>query len=648
MAAYLRAGVANDGDLTIGHCTMIGSHFSGPRFPFYVFRFPVSLCRKNRERQVSLIGIHQVESGSMPIRKLPAHLVNQIAAGEVVERPASIVKELVENSLDSGARRIRVEVEKGGSRRIRISDDGCGIPRDELALALDSHATSKIGSLEELEGVATMGFRGEALPSIASVSRLRLASRPQGEDSGHEIEAENGRLSEPRPTGMPSGTVVDVHDLFYNTPARRKFMRTERTEFGHIDEVVRRLALARMDVDFELAHDGRSNRRLMPAVDEASRDRRVASVCGDEFLAQSIRFDSEHAGMRLAGWIARPSFSRSQADLQFFFVNGRLVRDRLVAHAVRQAYRDVLFHGRHPAFVLMLELDPARVDVNVHPQKTEVRCRDGRLVHDFLFSTIHSQLSGTRPGSSADSPAVMPGTAGGGHRFDSGQQQAGLGLGVAESVARYAELAQARPQTAPDSGDELPPLGFAVAQIHGVFVLAENAHGLIVVDMHAAHERIVYERLKQSWGEDRVRSQRLLVPEKIAVSRRETLALESHLDELARLGFELDLAGPEAVLIRAVPSMLAQADSQRLVRDVLADLVELGDSRRVETVIDELLSTIACHGSVRANRRLNIEEMNALLRDMERTERSDQCNHGRPTWVQLDMKSLDRLFLRGQ
>jgi DNA mismatch repair protein MutL len=586
----------------------------------------------------------------MPIRKLPAHLVNQIAAGEVVERPASIVKELVENSLDSGARRIRVEVEKGGSRRIRISDDGRGIPCDELALALDSHATSKIASLEELEGVATMGFRGEALPSIASVSRLRLASRPQGEDSGHEVEAENGRLSEPRPAGMPPGTVVDVHDLFYNTPARRKFMRTERTEFGHIDEVVRRLALARMDVDFELAHDGRSNRRLMPAVDEASRDRRVASVCGDEFLAQSIRFDSEHAGMRLAGWIARPSFSRSQADLQFFFVNGRLVRDRLVAHAVRQAYRDVLFHGRHPAFVLMLELDPARVDVNVHPQKTEVRFRDGRLVHDFLFSTIHSQLSGTRPGSSAGSPAQMPGTAVGGPRAESwaGQQQAGLGLGVAESVARYSELARAHPQPSSDADVEVPPLGFAVAQIHGVFVLAENAHGLIVVDMHAAHERIVYERLKQSWAEDRVRSQRLLVPERIAVSRREVLALESHLAELARLGFELDQAGPEAVLIRAVPSMLAQADSQRLVRDVLADLVELGDSRRVEAVIDELLSTIACHGSVRANRRLNIEEMNALLRDMERTERSDQCNHGRPTWVQLDMKSLDRLFLRGQ
>ncbi|QOC21664.1 DNA mismatch repair endonuclease MutL [Wenzhouxiangella sp. AB-CW3] len=589
----------------------------------------------------------------MPIRKLPTHLVNQIAAGEVVERPASIVKELVENSLDAGSRRIRVEVEKGGSRRIRVSDDGGGIVADELALALHSHATSKIGSLEELEGVATMGFRGEALPSIASVSRLRLASRPADADTGYEVEAEGGESSEPRPTGMPHGTVVDVRDLFYNTPARRKFMRTERTEFGHIDEVVRRLALARMDVDFELAHDGRSIRRLLPASDEAGRDRRVASVCGDEFLAQAISFDTDHAGMRLAGWIARPSFSRSQSDLQFFFVNGRLVRDRLVAHAVRQAYRDVLFHGRHPAFVLMLELDPARVDVNVHPQKTEVRFRDGRLVHDFLFSTIHSRLSGTRPGSRATAPASLPHRGDNVHELAAGQgrHQAGLGLGVAESVARYAELARtasAVPSAQQDNETDMPPLGFAVAQIHGVFVLAENAHGLVVVDMHAAHERIVYERLKQSWGEDRVRSQRLLVPEKIAVSRREAMALESHVDEMSRLGFEVDLAGPEAVLIRAVPGMLARADSQKLVRDVLADLVELGDSRRVETVIDEMLSTMACHGSVRANRRLNIDEMNALLRDMERTERADQCNHGRPTWVQLDMKSLDKLFLRGQ
>lgn len=584
----------------------------------------------------------------MPIRKLPDHLVNQIAAGEVIERPASIVKELVENSLDAGADRIRVEVESGGTRRIRVSDNGTGIALDELAVALSPHATSKIGSLDDLERVATMGFRGEALPSIASVSRLRLASRPPDADSGHAVEAEGGTVSEARAHGMPPGTTVDVRDLFYNTPARRKFMRTERTEYGHLDEVVRRMALARMDVDFELIHNARATRRLLPAADEASVARRVAAVCGQEFADQSLAIDTGHAGMVLRGWVARPSFSRSQADMQFFFVNGRLVRDRLVTHAVRQAYRDVLFHGRHPAYVLMLELDPARVDVNVHPQKTEVRFRDGRLVHDFLFSTIHEQLAGTRPGhASAPVPAAaVEGVAG--HRMQEGARQAGLGLSVSESVARYAQLAGAAPATESGRDEDVPPMGFAVAQIHGVYVLAENAEGLVLVDMHAAHERIVYEQLKRSWQEERVRSQRLLVPRKLAVSQREAMGLEQHVDALYRLGFELDLAGPEAVVIRAVPSLLASADADRLVRDVLADIAELGDSRRVETVIDELLGTIACHGSVRANRRLGIEEMNALLRDMERTERSDQCNHGRPTWVQLDMKSLDRLFLRGQ
>lgn len=587
----------------------------------------------------------------MPIRKLPVHLVNQIAAGEVIERPSSIVKELVENSLDAGARRIRVEVERGGARRIRVSDDGRGIAREELTLALSAHATSKIESLEDLEGVGTLGFRGEALPSIASVSRLRLASRVAHSDSGFELEAEGGSIGEIRPAGMPEGTVVEVRDLFYNTPARRKFMRTERTEFGHIDDLLKRLALARMDVALDLAHDGRVVRSLGPAVDEASRNRRVAAVCGDGFMEQAIALNEAHAGLELSGWIARPGFSRSQADLQFFFVNGRLVRDRLVAHAVRQAYRDVLFHGRHPAFALMLKLDPQRVDVNVHPQKHEVRFRDGRLVHDFLFKIIHHALSGTRPGGEAAQAAaasrahatapVSPGPhqAGG---------QAGLGLAVAETVSRYAELARAPQRREAATGSDIPPLGFAVAQIHGVFVLAENADGLVVVDMHAAHERIVYEQLKQAWREERVRSQQLLVPEKIAVSAREAQALEMHIDDLGRLGFELGLAGPEAVVIRAVPALLARADGQGLVRDVLADLVALGQSQRIDTVLDELLSTIACHGSVRANRRLTIDEMNALLRDMERTERSDQCNHGRPTWVQLDMQALDRLFLRGQ
>lgn len=594
----------------------------------------------------------------MPIRKLPSHLINQIAAGEVVERPASVVKELVENSLDAGADRIRVEVEQGGVRRIRVSDNGGGIARDELALALSAHATSKIASLDDLEEVASLGFRGEALASIASVSRLRLASRPADQDDGLELDSEGGQISEPRPVGMPAGTIIEIRDLFYNVPARRKFVRTERTEFNHIDELVRRLALANMAAGFELIHNGRAVRRLPPVVDANEWVRRVGEVCGEAFVDHALELEREHAGMVLSGWVARPSFSRSQADQQFFFVNGRLVRDRLVAHAVRQAYRDVLFHGRHPAFVLRLQIDPRRVDVNVHPQKTEVRFRDGRLVHDFLFSTINHALADTRPGQSKGAPAVVPGgglspSAQNGSGFGAGRPaQSGLGLSVADQLARYSSLVRSDSQNAanptPADGTDVPPLGFAVAQIHGVFVLAENADGLVVVDMHAAHERIVYEQFKQSWAEQRVRSQRLLVPEKLAVSRREASALETHGGGLDRLGFELDLAGPEAVMVRAVPSLLANSDPLGLVRDLLADLVELGRSERIESSIDALLSTMACHGSVRANRRLTIDEMNRLLRDMERTERSDQCNHGRPTWVQLDMKSLDHLFLRGQ
>ena len=592
----------------------------------------------------------------MTIRQLPPHLVNQIAAGEVVERPASVVKELMENALDAGAKRIRLEVEEGGLRRIRVSDDGRGIDADQLALALSPHATSKIGSLEDLEGVSSFGFRGEALPSIASVSRLRLASRPADSDTAMEVRAEGGKVSEPSPAGLPPGTVVEVRDLFFNTPARRKFLKTERTEFNHIDDTVKRLALANMSVAFELHHNGRAVRRFPAADSEQAMIRRVGEVCGEAFVDQALTLDNRHADLQLTGWIARPSFSRSQADLQFFFVNGRLVRDRLVGHAVRQAYRDVLFHGRHPAFVLSLTLDPRRVDVNVHPQKTEVRFRDGRLVHDFLFSTINRALADTRPGQGHSSPAQLPqaltgnGPAASNPALGSWPQpsrQGGLGLTVSDSMARYGELARPAP-LARDCEAPIPPLGFALAQLHGVYVLAENAEGLVLVDMHAAHERIVYEQLKQRWSDDRVRAQRLLVPERMAIASREANALERHLDAMTRLGFELDLAGPETLLVRAVPSLLAQANPLGLVRDVLADLVELGDSDRVETALDELLSTMACHGSVRANRRLNLEEMNALLRDMERTERSDQCNHGRPTWVQLDMKALDRLFLRGQ
>ncbi|PKL95197.1 MAG: DNA mismatch repair protein MutL [Gammaproteobacteria bacterium HGW-Gammaproteobacteria-8] len=604
----------------------------------------------------------------MPIRGLPTHLVNQIAAGEVVERPASVVKELVENSLDAGADRIRVEIDGGGQRRIRIVDNGGGIPADELPLALAPHATSKIASLEDLESVASLGFRGEALASIAAVSRLSLSSCPQPGGTGMRIESEGGRIIDPAPCAMPPGSVIEVRDLFFNTPARRKFMKTDKTEFGHIDELIKRLALARMDVAFELRHDGRATRNLPAADDAQARLARVERVCGGAFVDAAMEIGTEHAGLRLSGWIARPEFSRSQADMQYFFVNGRMVRDRLVTHAVRQAYADVLYSGRHPAYVLMLELDPGRIDVNVHPQKTEIRFRDGRLVHDFLFAMIHRVLADTRAGAVERIPAGPDRTAVGDRAAwrpsslsDRMQPALRLGSGsdrVRQDLERYAGLAREAltdPIASGASGPgaageavEVPPLGFALAQLHGVYILAQNAHGLIVVDMHAAHERITYERMKQSWSEDRIRTQPLLVPETLACSSTEVRALEQHADELRKLGFELDPAGPESVLIRAVPALLAGADKAALVRDVLADLVELGQSRRVEQAIDELLSTAACHGSVRANRRLSIDEMNALLRDMERTERSGQCNHGRPTWTQLDMGQLDRLFLRGR
>jgi len=596
---------------------------------------------------------------NVSIRGLPAHLVNQIAAGEVVDRPASVVKELAENALDAGADRVAIEIDGGGARRIRVTDNGGGIDPGELELALSPHATSKIQSLEDLEAVATMGFRGEALASIASVSRLSLSSRSLRAEAGARIDAEGARVEDVAPCAMPPGTVVEVRDLFFNTPARRKFLKTEKTEFNHIGELVKRLALARTDVAFELRHNGKASRSLPAAHDDDGRLDRVKRVCGGEFVESALAVDAEHRGLRLTGWVARPAFSRSQADMQFFFVNGRLVRDRLVTHAVRQAYSDVLYGGRHPAYVLMLEIDPARVDVNVHPQKTEVRFRDGRLVHDFLFSMLNRVLAETRAGGDSGrdrqdggSGAIDMRSGSGSSGYASGPQP-GLGLPVSEAIQRYAELAlggNANSQLAEAAVSEtdIPPLGFALAQIHGVYVLSQTARGLVIVDMHAAHERITYERMKVSWAEDRVRNQPLLVPETLAVSSREVAALEDHRDALARLGFDLDAAGPESVIVRAVPALLARADVAGLVRDVLSDLVELGGSRRVANAVDELLSTAACHGSVRANRKLTVDEMNALLRDMERTERSDQCNHGRPTWVELDMGQLDKLFLRGR
>ncbi|MCR6701957.1 MAG: DNA mismatch repair endonuclease MutL [Dokdonella sp.] len=608
------------------------------------------------------------------IHALPPELVNQIAAGEVIERPASVVKELVENSIDAGATRVEVDVEDGGARLIRVRDDGGGIDPDDLPLAITAHATSKIASFDDLERVGTLGFRGEALPSIASVSRFALASRTAGGSAAWRIEVDGGRPSPPKPAQHPVGTVVEVRDLFYNVPARRKFLRAERTEFGYIDDLIRSIALARAEVEFRLVNNGKPLRLLRPVRGDGDWQRRVGDVLGSDFVEQSLRVDHAAAGLRLHGWVGLPTASRSQADQQYFHVNGRLVRDRLVAHAVRQAYADVLFHGRHPAFVLFLELDPALVDVNVHPAKHEVRFRESRLVHDFLYRTLDEALSATRAGQALPAPAAAStatSAAGAAPAWPQYRQQGGLGLGVREPLADYAALLGAAPSVAAvpldataaaigrfepriggvaaaDGEAEIPPLGFALAQLHGVYILAENAQGLVLVDMHAAHERITYEKLKQAQAGEGIRAQQLLVPLTLALSEREAAAVEEHAERFAALGFEVVRSGPQGALVRRVPLLLEGSDVARLVRDVIADFLAQGSSRRIEEAGNEILATMACHGSVRANRRLGLPEMNALLREMERTERSGQCNHGRPTTVLLGMGDLDRLFLRGR
>ncbi|MDJ0739508.1 MAG: DNA mismatch repair endonuclease MutL [Gammaproteobacteria bacterium] len=595
------------------------------------------------------------------IQALPTQLVNQIAAGEVVERPASVVKELVENSLDAGATRIQVDAERGGSKLIRVTDNGSGIDKDDLALALSRHATSKLQALDDLERIASMGFRGEALPAIASVSRLSLASRRDGATAAWQID---GAGAEPAPAALPAGTRVSVHDLFYNTPARRKFLRTDKTEFGHVEQVVKRLALVRHDVAFALNHNGREVFAAAGAADRAAHERRLGDLLGPAFLDDALFFDHAAAGLRLSGWVARPAFSRSQADMQHFYVNRRMVRDKLVTHAVRQAYQDVLYHGRHPAYVLFLELDPVLVDVNVHPTKHEVRFREGRLVHDFLFRTLHDVLAEPVTAVAGEDPGAGRAPA----AADPAPLQHGMPLRVAERRAAYraAEAWQAPSSlpgtstvgadsaataalaTAHDSDADAQPLGFAIAQLHGVYVLAQNAAGLVVVDMHAAHERITYEAFKRARDGDGIKSQPLLVPVSVAVSRREADLVEQHHAVFGELGMQVDRLGEQSLVVRALPALLRDADAEGLLRDVLADLVVHGDSRRILERSNAVLGTMACHASVRANRRLGIEEMNALLRDIERTERSGQCNHGRPTWTQLDMAALDRLFLRGR
>ena len=596
----------------------------------------------------------------MSIRQLPDLLVNQIAAGEVVERPSSVVKELIENSLDAGARAIQVTLEQGGKRLVRVVDDGCGIPRDELPLALARHATSKISSLEELEEVETMGFRGEALPSMASVSRMTISSRVADTEHAWQVKTANGETEAATPAAGAPGTSVELRDLFYNVPARRKFMRADRTEFSHVDELVKRFALARPDIGFQLQHNNRVVRQFPPVHTEEQVLVRLEAVIGPEFVEHALKIDEQRGSFGLRGWVAEPRYNRPQADRQFFFVNGRVIKDRLVAHAIRQAFRDVLFHGRHPAFVLFLEMPYAGVDVNVHPQKHEVRFRDSRSVHDFIYSTLNRCLAGAgvgggalRPGTEVQDPGIT------GQTGEWAARQAAMPINVAEQMQSYAQLVSSPLRNVGGSGgpvefpatqesDEFPPLGFALAQLHGIYILAENQHGLVLVDMHAAHERITYERFKAGLAQDGIRSQNLLVPVTVHVSEREADMVEEHSASLETLGISCDRSGPQTVAVRKVPTLLQQADISRLLQDVLSELASDGKSLKIEAEMDEILSSMACHGSVRANRQLNTAEMNALLRDMERTERAAQCNHGRPTWVQLDMQNLDRLFLRGR
>lgn len=591
----------------------------------------------------------------MAIRALPDHLINQIAAGEVVERPASVVKELVENAIDAGATRVDIELEEGGARLIRIRDDGEGIATEDLPLALSRHATSKIASMDDLEGVLTLGFRGEALPSIASVSRMSVTTRHVNAEHGQRIEVDGGQGSPVEPHAHPQGTTIEVRDLFFNIPARRKFLKAERTELNHIEDWLRQLALARPDVDIRVSHNGKALRRWSRQEDLLS-TKRLDDALGAEFAANAMRVEHEVAGLRMSGWIARPTYSRSSADQQHLFVNGRAIRDRSIAHAIKRAYADVLFHGRQPAYVLFLELDPRRVDVNVHPAKHEVRFRDARFVHDFVFRTVSDALRETRAGATEH---AMPTSAGSPELPSSFRdwrpEPSNLSIGARFDAQTYRDLYAPQNAAAPmqvteraSADEDIPPLGFAIAQLHGIYILSQTREGMIVVDMHAAHERIVYERLKNALDTDGIKSQAMLVPMTLAVSEREADAVEANAAMFAELGFELNRNGPQSVVIRSVPVLLANGEVEALVRDVLSDLVEFGHVQRIETHRNELLATMACHGSVRANRRLSVPEMNALLRDMETTERSDQCNHGRPTWTAVTLADMDRWFLRGR
>jgi DNA mismatch repair protein MutL len=618
------------------------------------------------------------------IARLPDQLISQIAAGEVVERPASVLKELLENSLDAGSKAIQVTLEEGGVKLIRVSDDGCGIAREQLALALTRHATSKISSLDDLERVGTLGFRGEALASVASVARLALSSREHGASHAWKLKADAG--AEPEPAALMAGTVVEMRDLYYNTPARRKFLKAEGTEFAHCTDAVKRLALTRPDVAFSLTHNGRTLFQLAPA-DPA---RRIADILGEDFISAARRFETAAGPITLGGFAIDPTRAGEAKDGQYVFVNNRFVRDKIIAHALREAYRDVLHGSRQPAVCLFLGIDPALVDVNVHPAKTEVRFRDSRAVHQFVFHAIQRTLASPVLNSAPHAASVPAGddvasrlppppanldSSGDSVRaplaFD-GQnrpvsayhppRQASLGVAEPAAAAYLAFARQASGALSSSSPDthpaqfhpsagvdrDSPPLGYALAQLHGIYVLAQNSRGLVLVDMHAAHERILYEKLKTAIDQRQIATQALLIPAVFSADALDIAAVEEHAEALADIGFSIAALGPGQLGVRAVPALLQASDPTTLARALIAELREHGISQLLTARRNELLATMACHGAVRARRQLSLPEMNALLRQMEETERAGQCNHGRPTWTELTIADLDKLFLRGQ
>ncbi|MEO8315898.1 MAG: DNA mismatch repair endonuclease MutL [Pseudomonadota bacterium] len=580
----------------------------------------------------------------MPIRVLPSHLVDQIAAGEVVERPASIIKELVENSLDAGATRIDIEVERGGASLIRIRDNGGGIPREELALALTRHATSKIANLDDLASVSSLGFRGEALPSIAAVARLRLCSRHAGAEQAWEITADNGEIGEPRPAALAEGTVVEVRDLFFNVPARRRFLRSESTEGLHVLRMVERLALSRFDVGIRFTSNGREQLRVSPAADAPSQRERLAAVLGDDFAAGCMEIDIPAASLRLSGWISQPTYSRAQPDLTHWFVNERAVRDRLLLNAVKLGYRDVLFGGRHPAYVLSLVIDPREVDVNAHPAKQELRFRDSRSVHDFIQRGLGRRLAATRPGMQESAVDTRPQLAGHSSAFDFPSRSADA---VSPWAVRDA-IANAVDRAVPSAATDDRPLGTAIAQLHGIYILAQDAQGLVLVDMHAGHERVLYEKMKSDHAARRAEAQQLLEPVVVPLPGPIVERMLEDCEEWARCGFDIQQLAPDRIAVRSVPALLGREDVSELVRSAALAVADDEGTHHVEGAEHRLLATLACRGAVHAGRRLSLPEMDALLRQMEQTDRASQCNHGRPTFTHVALADLDRLFLRGR